>query len=79
MRGSHAERFGVRSLSTLGSTVRDEARPDSDVDVLVEFVGPVTFDAHLGLELRKPPHLSEVGKACGLASGLQLRVGSQCM
>lgn len=44
-----AERFGVRSLSIFGSTARDEARPDSDVDVLVEFVGPVTFDAHMGL------------------------------
>ena len=43
------ERFGVRSLSIFGSTARDEARPDSDVDILVEFVGPVTFDAHMGL------------------------------
>jgi hypothetical protein len=30
-------RFGVRSLSLFGSTVRGEAREDSDVDVLVEF------------------------------------------
>lgn len=44
-----AERFGVRSLSLFGSTARDEAGPDSDVDVLVEFSGPVTFDAHMGL------------------------------
>lgn len=44
-----AARFGVRSLSIFGSTARDEARPDSDVDVLVEFTGPVTFDAHMGL------------------------------
>lgn len=43
------ERFGVRSLSIFGSIARDEARADSDVDVLVEFVGPVTFDAHMGL------------------------------
>ena len=27
----------VRTLSIFGSTARDEARPDSDVDVLVEF------------------------------------------
>jgi len=44
-----ADRFGVQSLSIFGSTARDEARPDSDVDVLVEFSGPVTFDAHMGL------------------------------
>ncbi len=41
-------RFGVRSLSLFGSTVRGEARADSDVDVLVEFepgvrVGLFTF------------------------------------
>ena len=42
-------RFGVRSLSIFGSVARDEARPDSDVDVLVEFDGPTTFDGHMGL------------------------------
>src|SRR4051812_6632745 len=44
-----AQRFAVRSLSLFGSTARDEARPGSDVDVLVEFTGPITFDAHMGL------------------------------
>ena len=29
------ERFGVRELALFGSTVRNEARPDSDVDLLV--------------------------------------------
>lgn len=33
--------FFVRSLSLFGSTVRGEARQDSDVDLLVEFDGPV--------------------------------------
>ncbi len=32
-----AERFGVTALSLFGSVVRDDARPDSDVDLLVEF------------------------------------------
>jgi predicted nucleotidyltransferase len=41
--------FGVRTLSLFGSVARDEARPDSDVDVLVEFEGPTTFDGHMGL------------------------------
>lgn len=41
--------FGVRSLALFGSVARDEARPDSDVDVLVEFEGPTTFDGHMGL------------------------------
>ncbi|HVC32386.1 MAG TPA: nucleotidyltransferase family protein [Chloroflexota bacterium] len=30
------ETFGVRSLSVFGSFARDQARPDSDVDILVE-------------------------------------------
>jgi len=31
------ERFGVVELALFGSTVRNEARPDSDVDILVSF------------------------------------------
>ncbi|MGE5547046.1 MAG: nucleotidyltransferase family protein [Solirubrobacterales bacterium] len=31
------ERFGVKSASLFGSVVRDEARPMSDVDLMVEF------------------------------------------
>ena len=34
-------RFGVKSLAIFGSVARDEAGPDSDVDVLVEFSVPV--------------------------------------
>jgi predicted nucleotidyltransferase len=33
--------FPIRSLSLFGSTVRGQARPDSDVDLLVEFDGPI--------------------------------------
>ncbi len=34
-------RFNVKSLALFGSVARNEARPDSDVDVLVEFSVPV--------------------------------------
>lgn len=37
--------YGVKSLRVFGSVVREEGRPDSDVDILVEF-GP---DAEIGL------------------------------
>ena len=30
-----AERYGVEDLALFGSTVRDEAGPDSDIDILV--------------------------------------------
>jgi len=43
-------RLGVRSLSLFGSTARDEARPDSDIDLLVEFADPATFDAFMDLK-----------------------------
>ncbi|MBI3444025.1 MAG: nucleotidyltransferase family protein [Magnetospirillum sp.] len=32
------ERFGVRALSLFGSVVRDEARPTSDIDLMVDFL-----------------------------------------
>jgi hypothetical protein len=37
------KRFGVKSLSLFGSTARDEAAPESDVDLLVEFNRPVGY------------------------------------
>ena len=43
-------RFGVKRLKVFGSVARDEARADSDVDVLVEFAGPVTLDRYMGLK-----------------------------
>ncbi|MBI3068294.1 MAG: nucleotidyltransferase domain-containing protein, partial [Betaproteobacteria bacterium] len=38
-------RYGVKRLALFGSVVRDELNASSDVDVLVEFVGPATFSA----------------------------------
>lgn len=35
--------MGVRSLSVFGSVARDQAGPASDVDLLVEFDGPVGY------------------------------------
>lgn len=44
------ERFGVKRLAVFGSTARDEARDDSDVDVMVEFEGKATFKGFMGLK-----------------------------
>ena len=38
-----AQKHGVKSIAIFGSTARDEARPDSDVDILVEFERPVGY------------------------------------
>lgn len=42
--------LGARRIALFGSFVRSEARPDSDVDLLVEFEpGRKTFDAFMAL------------------------------
>ena len=45
------KKFGVKTLALFGSVARDEAGVESDVDILVEFEGPVTFDRYMGLKL----------------------------
>ena len=42
-------RHSVKHLSLFGSVARDDARADSDIDVLVEFEGAATFDHYTGL------------------------------
>jgi len=49
-RGELSEKYGVKSLALFGSVARDEARPDSDVDLLVEFDQPVGLFVFIGLQ-----------------------------
>lgn len=44
------EQFGVKSLSVFGSVARDEAKPESDLDVLADFGPEPTFDGFMGLK-----------------------------
>ena len=44
------ERFGVSRIALFGSTVRNSAREDSDVDILVEFDGPATSSRYFGVQ-----------------------------
>lgn len=43
-------RFGVTQLALFGSTARDTATPNSDVDVLVSFDGPATSKRYFGVQ-----------------------------
>jgi hypothetical protein len=43
-----AERFGVVDLALFGSTVRDEAGPESDIDILVTFKRPLGSKQYFG-------------------------------
>jgi uncharacterized protein len=38
---SELKTFGVKSLALFGSVARGEDRPDSDLDILVEFDQPI--------------------------------------
>jgi len=43
---------GVKSLKLFGSITRGEARPESDIDILVEFVRPIGLLAFVRLKQR---------------------------
>jgi predicted nucleotidyltransferase len=43
-------RFGVTDLALFGSTIRDAADEDSDVDILVAFDGPATSERYFGVQ-----------------------------
>jgi uncharacterized protein len=43
--------FQVKALSLFGPAARDQLRKGTDIDVLVEFDGAVTFDRYMDLKL----------------------------
>jgi len=45
-----ASRYGVTRLALFGSTARDAAREDSDVDILVAFDGAATSRRYFGVQ-----------------------------
>jgi len=48
--GVLSTRFGAKHLALFGSAARDEMRTNSDIDVLVGFGGPATFDGYFNLK-----------------------------
>ncbi len=44
------KRFGVTRLALFGSTARNEARTDSDIDIVVAFDGPATSKKYFGVQ-----------------------------
>lgn len=45
------KRFGVKSLDLVGSVARNEAGPESDLDLVVQFDGEATYDRYSGLKI----------------------------
>jgi len=44
------QQFGVTQLALFGSTARDDASDNSDVDILVGFDGPATSTRYFGVQ-----------------------------
>jgi len=44
-------KYAVKSLAVFGSMARGDDHEESDVDILVIFEGPATFDNFMGLKL----------------------------
>ena len=44
------EQFGITRLALFGSTVRGEAKTDSDIDIVVSFDGPATSEKYFGVQ-----------------------------
>ncbi|KAB8314998.1 nucleotidyltransferase family protein [Tolypothrix campylonemoides VB511288] len=64
------KKLGVKSLALFGSVARDEATPASDVDILVEFEPPVTFDRYMDVKFYLEDHL---GRKVDLVSWKSLK------
>ncbi len=45
-----AQRYGVLRLALFGSTARDSASAESDIDILVAFDGPAISQRYFGVE-----------------------------
>ena len=53
------EQFDIIELSLFGSTARDEADADSDIDILVRFNGPAHYRRYFGLQFYLEDLLAE--------------------
>jgi len=65
-----AARYGVTRLALFGSTARDSACADSDIDILVSFDGPATSERYFGVQF----HLEDLlGRPIDLVTDKALR------
>jgi len=64
------KRFGITRLALFGSTVRNEAREDSDIDIIVSFDGPATSKQYFGVQFLLE---DELGQSIDLVTEKALR------
>lgn len=65
-----AQRYGVTRLALFGSTVRDEASPESDIDIVVGFDGPATSERFFGVQFMLE---DELGRPVDLVTDKAMR------
>ena len=65
-----ARQYGVTRLALFGSAVRDEARPDSDIDIMVAFDGPATSERYFGVQFMLE---DELGRSVDLVTDKAMR------
>ena len=65
-----AKQYGVTRLALFGSTVRDEARPDSDIDIVAAFDGPATSERYFGVQFMLE---DELGRSVDLVTDKAMR------
>jgi predicted nucleotidyltransferase len=44
------KQFGVKTLAIFGSVARNEAQEESDIDILIDFEGSLTFDRYMDVK-----------------------------
>jgi len=77
-----AREFHVKSLALFGSVSRDEAEPSSDVDLLVEFDGPVGYFGLFALQDHLESMLGckvDLGTPNSLKPRIRERVLGECV
>ena len=42
--------FNIQKISIFGSVARNEESPDSDIDILIKFDGPASYDSYMDLK-----------------------------
>ncbi len=63
--------YDVKTLSLFGSTARDQARVDSDIDILVSFNGAATSQRYFGVQF----YLEDLlGQSVDLVTDKALRI-----
>lgn len=75
------QEMGVKSLMLFGSVARDEATPDSDVDILVEFNRPMGLFGLIELQNRLEELLGckvDLGTLDSLKHGIRENVLKDC-